>query len=136
MNTSNNHLVPEIFDNSAWEDKIVLLQFVKIHNESISVIAMDQDVLRTIEATDPANLKPFKEWKITGSGNIQFTTESPRATAHRGKFYNPHNPHNPSQNYNHNPNTAIYPPAMKMIADRAESGSFRDIRMAQANDRD
>ena len=66
LNNSLNQLVPEIFDNPAWENKIILLQFVRIKGKSISIIEKNQDVLRTLEATNPANLFPFKNWKLTG----------------------------------------------------------------------
>lgn len=118
LNNSVNHLVPAIFDNPAWEDKIVLLQFVRIRGNCISTIEMNPEVLRTIESTNPANLKPFKNWKVTATGNIQFDTiELPdfmRKAA--GRIGTRHNPINPA--------------AMNHIH------GYRDVRSAQANDRD
>ena len=117
LNNPLNHLVPAIFDSPAWEDKIVLLQFVRIKGNSISVIEMNQEVLRTIESTNPANLHPFKNWKVTGTGNIQFDTIG--ATAHR--YFN---------ELRRPVNRNINQQAMATIH------GFRDIRSAQANDRD
>lgn len=118
LNNSLNHLVPAIFDSPAWEDKIVLLQFVRIKGNCISTIEMNPEVLRTIESTNPANLEPFKNWKVTATGKIQFDTIG--ATAHRYS----------TPTFSRSVNSNINPGAMATIH------GFRDIRSAQANDRD
>ena len=117
LNNSLNHLVPAIFDTPAWEDKIVLLQFIRIKGHVISIIKMNPEVLRTIESTNPANLHPFKNWKVTKTGNIQFDMIG--ATAHKEfpQFSRPIN-------------FSINKRAMNHIH------GFRDIRSAQANDLD
>lgn len=117
MNNDLNQLIPEIFDNPAWEDKIKLRNFQTFRGIKISTIEFNEHVHRTLLATNPANLHPFVNWKRTGAGHIQFTNISMNFTRsfnrNTGRTANP-----------------INPAAMATIH------GFRDIRSAQANDRD
>lgn len=122
MNTQLNQMIPEIFDNPAWESRIELLQYFKVHGNVTSVIRMHPDVLRTIEATNPENLKPFKHWKITASGNIQLTSMDRSAFSHPANFTR------------HGLASPINESARRIV--EAGPKHYRDVRMAQANDRD
>lgn len=112
--------VPEIFNHPTWEDKIEVRQFSHSKFHTISVVKFDQDIWDTIVATNPANLKPFGSYRKTPTGNIEFSTvnvlDFTRKAADSIRRVNS--------------NSYINPKAMATIH------GFRDVRSAQANDKD
>lgn len=111
--------VPEIFNHPTWEDKIEVRQFSHSKFHTISVVKFDQDIWDAIVATNQANLKPFKTFRRTPTGNIEFSSldmSKFQQTARNTliKHYS----------------RAINPTAMMTIH------GFRDVRSAQANDKE
>ena len=111
--------VPEIFNHPTWEDKIEVRQFSHSKFHTISVIKFDQDIWDTIVATNQANLKPFGGYRKTPTGNIEFSTVNVPAFTRKA-----------ADSIRRQFNGSINPKAMATIH------GFRDVRSAQANDKD
>lgn len=112
--------VPEIFNHPTWEDKIEVRMYVSTRYGNSSVISFNQDVWDTIVATNPENLKPFKSFRRTDSGRIEFSSSQPRDHYLKVVKSIPRI----------NSNAAINDKAMATIH------GYRDVRSAQANDKD
>ncbi len=120
LNNQSNSLIPEIFDNPAWEDKIHIRAFHQFKDMRIVIIENHPDVLRTIQSTNPANLKPFTYWKLTTTGKIEFNNiGQPQIVK-------------PSQGPRWL-NSGINPNAMNHIHNHT---TWFDAKKLQANDRD
>lgn len=118
MNNDLNQLIPAFLDSPAWEDKVRLRSFQTFKGIKISVIEFNEHIHRTLLATNAGNLAPFANWKLTKSGHIEFTNISLDWT---------------KRSYNENIRRTANPinqAAMNLIH------GFRDVRKAQANDRD
>lgn len=116
MNTKQNHFIPLALDTAELEPFIRVRQYVEIGANTVSIIESNPEILSALDRLEPGQLAPFRRWKIKKSGNIEFTT----IPDYPSRFLYPVHPRN-------NP---INPAAMKHIH------GFRDIRSAQANDRD
>lgn len=68
-----DHFVPAIFDNAAWESKISISSYTVSPHGAVSIVNCDEDVIRTLRATNKANLKPFVSWKLLPSGRVLFS---------------------------------------------------------------
>jgi hypothetical protein len=123
LNNNFNLLIPQIFDNPAWEEKVILTGFVSVPNGAITTIKFDEDVYRTLQATHKDNLKPFVEWELTKAGNIRFITYSRKAQHQTGYVYNILSRSNP-----------INPAAMNMIHGHSNNSNIKSTRMAAAGD--
>lgn len=123
MNNDLNQLIPAFLDSPAWEDKVRLRSFQIFKGIKISVIEFNEHIHRTLLATNAGNLAPFANWKLTKSGHIEFTNIKEHALHRYGKpaGYTP----NPVRTAN-----PMNPAAMNHIH------GYRDVRSAQANDRD
>lgn len=132
LNNNFNLLIPQIFDNPAWEEKVILTGFVSVPNGAITTIKFDEDVYRTLQATHKDNLKPFVEWELTKAGNIRFITYSRKAQQDSWKLID--HPNHPHPAYVLTRSNPINPAAMNMIHSHSNNSNIKSTRMAAAGD--
>lgn len=121
MNTKNNHFVPLVLDTAELEPFIRVRQYVEIGKNVVSIIESNPEILSALDRLEPGQLAPFRRWKIKKSGNIEFNTmpDFPVRIMY------------PAQGATRQQTASnISTDAMNHIH------GFRDIRSAQANDRD
>ena len=126
MNTKQNHFIPLVLDTAELEPFIRVRQYVEIGSNVVSIIESNPEILSALDRLEPGQLAPFRRWKIKKSGNIEFTT----IPDFPSRFMLPAKHAIAGGMTKHQLNSNINPAAMDHIH------GFRDIRSAQANDRD
>lgn len=126
MNTTQNHFIPLALDTAELEPFIRVRQYVEIGANVVSIIESNPEILSALDRLEPGQLAPFRRWKIKKSGNIEFTTMPDFPS----RFLYPARESLAQGATKHQLNSSINPAAMEYIH------GYRDIRSAQANDRD